>query len=311
MPRLPDAASVAADIPEAGVQAIDRYVEALWLERGLSAHTSDAYRRDLTATQQWLFGRGEDLLSAQGADLMACLAARGAGGLSPRSLARLVSSLRGFYRHLRREGLREDDPSELIAPPRLGRPLPSSLSEADVEALLAAPDTTTGIGLRDRTMLELLYASGLRVSELVGLHMHQYQPVRGLVQVTGKGQRERLVPVGEVAQRWMQRWLEQGRAARPDAALGDLVFPGRGGRMMTRQTFWHRIRQHARAAGIAARVSPHTLRHAFATHLLNHGADLRVVQMLLGHADLSTTQIYTHVATARLQQLHAEHHPRG
>lgn len=307
MQRQPDTAPSA----EPGLQAVERYIDALWLERGLSAHTAAAYRRDLTATQHWLHGRGSDLCSAPGAELMACLAARGAAGLSPRSLARLVSSLRGFYRHLRREGLREDDPSELIAPPRLGRPLPGSLSEADVEALLAAPDTATAIGLRDRTMLELLYASGLRVSELVGLRLHQYQPVRGLVQVTGKGQRERLVPVGEVAQRWMQRWLEQGRAARPDAASGDLVFPGRAGRMMTRQTFWHRIRQHARVAGIATPVSPHTLRHAFATHLLNHGADLRVVQMLLGHADLSTTQIYTHVATARLQQLHAEHHPRG
>jgi integrase/recombinase XerD len=223
----------------------------------------------------------------------------------------MLTSIRRFYRWLVRENVIRDDPSARIDMPKLGRPLPKVLSEVQVEDLLAAPDVEDPLGLRDRAMLELLYATGLRVSELVGLKLHQMNLRQGVVQVTGKGGRERLVPMGEEAQSWMERYL---RIARPEL-LGrrqaDAVFPSRRGSAMTRQNFWHGLKRHARQAGIAVELSPHTLRHAFATHLLNHGADLRVVQMLLGHSDLSTTQIYTHVAKARLKSLHEQHHPRG
>ena len=222
-----------------------------------------------------------------------------------------MSCLRGFYRHALRLGLIEQDPTLDVAMPRLGRPLPKSLSEADVEALLRAPDVGEALGLRDRCMLEVLYACGLRVTELVSLRLDQINPRQGVLRVTGKGRKERLVPLGEEALSWLERYLVE---ARPELLAGqpsDVVFPSRQARQMTRQTFWHRIKLHAGQAGIGAELSPHTLRHAFATHLLNHGADLRVVQMLLGHSDLSTTQIYTHVARHRLRELHASHHPRG
>ncbi|MEE4280201.1 MAG: site-specific tyrosine recombinase XerD [Halieaceae bacterium] len=287
------------------------YLDALWLERGLSDNTLAAYRRDLCAFEAWLHASGTRLEQASRADIQAYLGHLLALRRSPRSAARVLSCLRGFYRHLLREGRRDDDPSLDLDGVRTGRPLPKTLSEEDVEALLAAPDTESAIGLRDRCMLELLYACGLRVSELTGLEVGQVSLNQGVVRVTGKGGKERLVPIGDEALLWLQRYL---RSARPQMLAGcasDAMFPGRGGRPMTRQTFWHRIKRHAASAGIRAPLSPHVLRHAFATHLVNHGADLRVVQLLLGHSDLSTTQIYTHVARARLRDLHEKHHPRG
>lgn len=292
---------------------IDAFTDALWLEDGLSANTLSAYRRDLLHWAQWLRrSRGRGLLEAVSADVLDYLGGRMAAGASPRSAARLLSSLRRFYRYQLREGATRADPTARVDPPRLGRPLPSVLSEAEVEALLDAPGLDTPEGLRDRAMLELLYACGLRVSELVGLPRAAVDLRQGLVRVRGKGGKQRLVPMGEVAAHWCARYLE---AARPVLLRGrggsDALFVTARGGPMTRQAFWYRIKRHARTAGIDRPLSPHTLRHAFATHLLNHGADLRVVQMLLGHSDLSTTQIYTHVARARLQELHRTHHPRG
>lgn len=289
---------------------IERYLDALWLEKGLSPHSLAAYRRDLAALANWLSTRNRQLLRVESADLLEYLSERQSAQRSPRSNARLLSCLRGFYRYQLRERSIERDPTLNIDSPRLGRPLPKHLTEAEVEQLLAAPPLDEALGLRDRCMLEVLYATGLRVSELVGLTLGQLSLGQGVVRVLGKGSRERLVPVGEEALYWLQRYL---REERPElaAAGSDILFPSRRGTAMTRQAFWYRIKQHALSAGIQAPLSPHTLRHAFATHLLNHGADLRVVQMLLGHADLSTTQIYTHVAQARLQALHARHHPRG
>lgn len=288
---------------------IEHYLDAVWLEKGLSQHSITAYRNDLTALAQWLHGRGIDLLRVHTADLLEYLHQRQSRHAA-RSNARLLSCLRGFYRYQLRERHIDRDPTLDIDSPRLGRPLPGLLSESEVERLLAAPDVDDVLGLRDRCMLEVLYAAGLRVSELVGLELGQLNASQGVVRVLGKGSRERLVPVGDEALHWLNRYL---RLSRPQLAPpgSGVLFPSRRGRMMTRQTFWHRIKQHAMAADIRTPLSPHTLRHAFATHLLNHGADLRVVQMLLGHADLSTTQIYTHVAQARLQALHAQHHPRG
>ena len=239
--------------------------------------------------------------------------ARFDAGYQARSSARMLSALRSFYRHGVRIGLCAVDPCTDVDSPRLGRPLPKGLTERDVEALLAAPDVDTASGLRDRAMLELLYATGLRVSELVGLRREQYSPQQGIVRVIGKGSKERLVPVGETAVEWMRRYMDAASAAAllAGGSSGRQLFPGRDGAPLTRQAFWHRVKLHAGQAGIRSSVSPHTLRHAFATHLLDHGADLRAVQILLGHADLGTTQIYTHVARARLQALHAMHHPRG
>jgi len=232
-------------------------------------------------------------------------------GYKPRSTARFLSGLRGFFRYLLREKLIAVDPTLQVEMPQLGRPLPKSLSEADVEALLQAPDLGEAIGQRDRAMLEVLYACGLRVTELVSLTLDQVNLRQGVLRVMGKGSKERLVPMGEEAVVWLERYLRGGRAELLNGRPSDVLFPSLRGEQMTRQTFWHRIKHQAQVAGIDKSLSPHTLRHAFATHLLNHGADLRVVQMLLGHSDLSTTQIYTHVAKARLQQLHAQHHPRG
>ncbi|MNO72205.1 Tyrosine recombinase XerD [compost metagenome] len=229
----------------------------------------------------------------------------------PRSTARFLSGVRGFYRYLLREKLIAVDPTLQVEMPQLGRPLPKSLSEADVEALLLAPDLSEPIGQRDRAMLEVLYACGLRVTELVSLTLDQVNLRQGVLRVMGKGSKERLVPMGEEAVVWVERYLRDGRNDLLGGRPSDVLFPSLRGEQMTRQTFWHRIKHQAQVAGIGKALSPHTLRHAFATHLLNHGADLRVVQMLLGHSDLSTTQIYTHVARARLQELHARHHPRG
>lgn len=306
--RIPDDAAGALC---ADAALIDRFVDDLWLQRGLADNTLAAYRRDLTALARWL-GPTRSLAELGRADLFDYLSHRFGIGYRPRSTARLLSCLRGFYRWLLERGLACADPTLELAAPRLGRPLPDTLTEADVEALLAAPDTDTPIGLRDRAMLETLYACGLRVSELVTLQVGQLNLRQGVVRVIGKGSKERLVPLGEEALAWNRRWLAEGRSVLLEGNVGaDVLYPSSRARTMTRQTFWHRVRLHGRSAGIRRHLSPHTLRHAFATHLLNHGADLRVVQLLLGHADLSTTQIYTHVARARLKALHETHHPRG
>ncbi len=288
---------------------LDRYTEVLWSEQGLSDRTLAAYRSDLAGLARFLAGRGQGLLDAAYPDLADYLHSRAAA--SPRTTARLVSSLRRFYRWASRESLLAGDPSAQLEMPRPGRPLPKLLSEAEVEALLEAPRTDTMRGLRDRAMLELLYATGLRVSELVRMRLSELNREAGVVRLVGKGGRERIVPVGEQALSWLARYCQTARPALLDGRSSEFLFPGRGATAMTRQNFWNIIKNHARRAGLSGDPSPHTLRHAFATHLLNHGADLRSVQMLLGHSDLSTTQIYTHVATARLQALHARHHPRG
>jgi integrase/recombinase XerD len=293
------------------INLIKTYIDSLWLEKGLSDNTLANYARDLQQLHEYLTQRGQCLASAEAHSLMAFLADRSQAGIQPRSLARNLSSIKGFYKYLVREHHIEANPSALIEAPKQGRPIPKSLTETDVEALLAAPDVSTPIGLRDKAMLELLYACGLRVSELVELDVSQLNLSAGIVKVFGKGSKERLVPIGEVAQNWLQTYLKQGRPQLLKVAASGVLFPSNRGQHMTRQTFWHRIKHHGVTAGIQKPLSPHVLRHAFATHLLNHGADLRVIQMLLGHSDLSTTQIYTHVATQRLQNLHSQHHPRG
>jgi integrase/recombinase XerD len=291
---------------------VDRYLDALWMEKGLSENTLVSYRRDLTQFSNWLQSSYQvSLLEVADSHLLSYLGWRIEQGHSARSTARFLSCIRGFYRYQLREGVLDSDPSLDIDSPKLGRPLPKSISEAEVEALLAAPAVDDPLELRDRTMLEILYGCGLRVSELVGLQIAQVSVNQGVVRVIGKGGKERLVPMGEEALTWLQRYL---RGARMDLLKGvpaDVVFPSRRGTQMTRQAFWYRIKIYARRAGVSPRLSPHTLRHAFATHLLNHGADLRVVQLLLGHSDLTTTQIYTHVARERMKDLHAKHHPRG
>ena len=301
-----------AIVVDADGAEIERFLDALWMEGGLSDNTLAAYRNDLRGLAVWLAANaGTGLVAAQREQLMAYLAFRYKSGAKVRSSARLLSSMRRFYRHLVRENRITEDPSARIASPKLGRPLPASLSEAQVEALLDAPDATQPLGLRDRAMLEVLYACGLRVSELVGLRLEQLNLRQGVVRVLGKGSKERLVPLGEAALNELERYLADVRPALLQENPSDFVFPGRGGEALTRQAFWYRIKAHARKAEIRVPLSPHSLRHAFATHLVNHGADLRVVQLLLGHSDLSTTQIYTHVARERLRDLHAEHHPRG
>ncbi|WP_068827988.1 site-specific tyrosine recombinase XerD [Pseudomonas sp. BMS12] len=290
---------------------IDRFLDALWLEKGLSVHTRAAYRSDLGLFNEWLQARDLQLENAGREIILDHLAWRLQQGYKARSTARLLSGLRGFYRYLLREGLIAEDPTLQVELPQIGRPLPKSLSEADVEALLAAPELDDPIGLRDRAMLEVLYACGLRVTELVSLTLEQVNLRQGVLRVFGKGSKERLVPLGEEAILWIERYQREARPLLLAGKPSDVLFPSLRGEQMTRQTFWHRIKQQALVAGISKPLSPHTLRHAFATHLLNHGADLRVVQMLLGHSDLSTTQIYTHIARARLQELHAQHHPRG
>lgn len=287
---------------------LDRFIDTLWLESGLSRNTLSAYRSDLEALAVWLKESPDKATRSQLQNYFASCVSQGA---RPRSTARMLSSLRRFYRYLLREGVIKDDPSALLESPKLGRPLPKSLSEEQVEKLLQAPDTGAPLGLRDRAMLETLYATGLRVSELVGLKMQQVDLQSGVVRVLGKGDKERLVPLGEEAIEWLQRYLADVRRDLLHGHDSDALFPTARGAAMTRQAFWHNLKRYAQIAGIETHLSPHSLRHAFATHLLNHGADLRVVQMLLGHADLSTTQIYTHVARERLKSLHARHHPRG
>lgn len=298
-------------LPEPDIALIERFSDALWLERGLSENTLSAYRSDLQSLADWLRRNDSSLQYVARHDLLAYLQQRVEGGAKPRSSARLLSSIRRFYRYLLREAVIAEDPSARIDAPKLGRPLPKTLTEGDVEQLLAAPDTSTAMGLRDRAMLEVLYASGLRVSELVGLTLVQVNFQQGLVKVMGKGSKERLVPLGEEALFWLQCFMREGRALLLGEKRSEALFPSKLGSAMSRQAFWQLIKRYALGAGISKPLSPHTLRHAFATHLLNHGADLRVVQLLLGHSSLSTTQIYTFVAQERLKGLHATHHPRG
>ena len=291
---------------------IDRFCDHLWLEDGLADLTLAAYRRDLKTFGAWLEKERSHALNAAAAgDIEAYLAWRFAGRAQPRSTARYTSALKRFYRYLLRENLIALDPTLNLDSPKLPRSLPKTLTEMDVERLLDSADTVTPLGLRDRAMLETLYATGLRVSELVGLKLTAMNLNDGVLRVTGKGNKDRLVPLGEEAVNWLRRYLAESRSLLLERQLSDAVFVTARGGGMTRQAFWYLIKRHARTAGITRPLSPHTLRHAFATHLLNHGADLRVVQMLLGHSDISTTQIYTHVARERLKQLHAAHHPRG
>ena len=291
--------------------AVPRFLEVIWMERGLSANTLAAYRADLLSLQRWLAKRGRTLRSVDRADLLDFIASKAEGGARPRSTARQLSSFRCFFRQQLRDGAIKEDPTLDISMPRTGRALPKSLTEEEVERLLAAPDLSGALGIRDRTMLEVLYATGLRVSELVGLKHPQVNLNQGVVRISGKGNRERLVPLGAESIRWINEFMDGPRAEILGAQVTDYLFPTRRGDRMTRQSFWHIIKRYARLARVDKPLSPHTLRHAFATHLLNHGADLRVVQMLLGHSDLSTTQIYTHVARERMKDLHGRHHPRG
>jgi integrase/recombinase XerD len=293
-------------------QLIDEFCDALWLEDGLSRNTLDAYRRDLTQYTQWLADqRGKDLLLADHGDLQSYLAHQFQKKTRASSAARLLSSLKRLYRWLIRQNRIKVDPTLNIDAPKLPRTLPKSLTEANVESLLAAPDIATPRGERDRAMLETLYASGLRVSELVTLKLPQVSQDMGVVRVLGKGSKERLVPLGEEALARVKRYVTVARPALLAGQASDDLFVTAQGGAMTRQSFWLIIKRYAQQAGLKTIISPHVLRHAFATHLLNHGADLRVVQLLLGHSDISTTQIYTHVARERLKQLHARHHPRG
>lgn len=296
---------------DSDVRIIEQFADALWLERGLSAHSLKAYQSDLQQFARWLEPRGRALNTADRTDLLEYLAHMHMTGRKPRSSARTLSALRQFYQHGLREGWWNTDPSAEIDAPKLGRPLPKSLTESEVDALLAAPDLESPEGFRDRVMLEVLYATGLRVSELVGLAPAQVSLNQGVVRVVGKGGKERLVPLGENAVDWINRFLLGHRDDLLRGRSCEALFPTRRGGGMTRQAFWYRIKRHSATAGITKVISPHTLRHAFATHLVNHGADLRVVQLLLGHSDLSTTQIYTHVAKERLRQLYSEHHPRA
>ena len=290
---------------------IDQYLDELWLERGLSQNTLAAYRRDLAYLDRWLAKTPKSLPQATEKDLLDCLAERYRAGYRTSSAARWISSVKGYYRHALAQGRVAEDPSAHLAHPKQGRPLPGSMSESEVKALLAAPNIDHPVGLRDRAMLELLYASGLRISELVGLTTAAVNLRQGVVRVLGKGGKERLVPVGQEAMRWLARYQSDSRPKLSGSATTAALFPSRRGDFMSRQNFWYAVKRYALQAGIARDISPHTLRHAFATHLLNHGADLRAVQMMLGHADLSTTQIYTHIAQARLKDLHQQHHPRG
>lgn len=288
---------------------IEQFLDAVWVEQGLSENTLSAYSSDLRIFAKWL--EGKSLLEVDGGQLSGFLASRYKQGIGNRSSARILSSLRRFYGYYIRENSITIDPTALIESPHIGRPLPVSLSESDVELLLEAPEVTNPLGFRDRTMLEMLYATGLRVSELVNLKFEQISFRQGVVRITGKGNKERLVPVGEEAMNWLEGYMSQARKALLSERQCDYLFVTNRANGMTRQAFWHIIKRHAEKAGINKELSPHTLRHAFATHLLNHGADLRVVQLLLGHSDLSTTQIYTHIARQRLKELHSKYHPRG
>lgn len=293
------------------LQSIAQFVDMLWVEQGLADNTLSAYRSDLTQFAQWLNGQQQTFVRCGRAELLNYLVVRVQSGIGPRTTARLLSTLRRFYQYLLRDGLITSDPTAQIDAPKLGRRLPSSLTEAEVESLLQAPRTQEILGLRDRAMLELLYACGLRVTELVGLQLGQINLRQGVVRLTGKGNKERLVPLGEECATWLDKYIDSGRPGLLKKTTSVDLFVTQRGASMTRQAFWYLIKRYARLANISKPLSPHTVRHAFATHLLNHGADLRVLQMLLGHSDISTTQIYTHVARERLKSLHEKHHPRG
>jgi integrase/recombinase XerD len=297
--------------PDAGI-AIDLFIDDLWAQKGLAQLTLKAYQQDLKSFANWLHDQGVKLQNASQANIQGYLSRRFSSGASARSNARLLSTLKQYYRYLVKKGDRIDNPTALIAAPKVHHVLPPTLSEADISKLIDSPDTKSSYGLRDRCMLEVMYSSGLRVSELVSLQVNQINTRLGLVRLTGKGNKERVIPVGEEALFWLTRYLE---IARPqlvrDTVINDALYLSSRGTAITRQAFWQHIKKYSLSAGIKTVYSPHSLRHAFATHLLNHGADLRTVQMLLGHSSLSTTQIYTHIAQARLQNLHARHHPRG
>ena len=290
---------------------VDKFLDAIWMERGLSQNTLGAYRADLMTLARGLAEKQKSIDVADKADLLAFIAGRVEGGAKPRSTARQLSSFRRFFRYIMREGMRDTDPTADIEMPRIGRSLPKTLTEDEVESLLSAPNTDEPLGHRDRAMLELLYATGLRVSELINLTQSQVNFNQGVLRIVGKGDRERLIPLGDESQRWLRDFIDGPRMEILLERQTDYLFPTRRGDRMTRQAFWHIIKRYGQKAGVRKKMSPHSLRHAFATHLLNRGADLRVVQLLLGHSDLSTTQIYTHVARERLKDLHGEHHPRG
>ncbi|MEX2122332.1 MAG: site-specific tyrosine recombinase XerD [Woeseia sp.] len=300
-----------SNAPTSSEQLVDRFLDAIWMERGLSANTLGAYRADLMTLWRGLAEQNIAIEAAEKADLLDFIAMRVKSGAKPRSTARQLSSFRRFFRYIMREGLRPNDPTADIDMPRIGRSLPKTLTEDEVDALLRAPQTEEPLGHRDRAMLELLYATGLRVSELISLKQSQVNFNQGVLRIVGKGDRERLIPLGDEAQRWLKNFIDGPRMEILLERQTDYLFPTRRGDRMTRQAFWHIIKRYAQKAGIGKKLSPHSLRHAFATHLLNRGADLRVVQLLLGHSDLSTTQIYTHVARERLKDLHGQHHPRG
>lgn len=294
-------------------ELIDAFCDQVWLQDGLAATSLASYRRDLTAWADWLAGHaGKALLAAERTDVEAFLAAQFRARAKATSIGRRLSSLRRFYRLHMQQGTVKADPTLRVQAPKLPRRLPKNLSETQVEALLDAPDTNTTLGLRDRAMLETLYACGLRVSELVSLRLAQVSLDMGVVRALGKGSKERMVPLGEEAIGWLARYVTTARVELAAQTPADAVFLTARHAPMTRQAFWQLVKRYGTIAGIPrASLSPHVLRHAFATHLLNHGADLRVVQLLLGHSDITTTTIYTHVARERLKQLHAKHHPRG
>jgi len=291
---------------------VEQFLDTMWMERGLSENTVASYRTDIMKLLQWMGSNNYrlDFISLSGLqEYQTWLADQ---DYKQTSRARMLSAIRRLFQYLHREKVRADDPTALLVSPKLPQRLPKDLTEEQVEALLDAPDPNDPMELRDKAMLELLYATGLRVTELVSLTMENMSLRQGVVRITGKGGKERLVPMGESAVDWIDMFISQGRGVLLGQNTSDVVFPSKRARQMTRQTFWHRIKHYASVAGIDSdSLSPHVLRHAFATHLLNYGADLRVVQMLLGHSDLSTTQIYTHVATERLKQIHSEHHPRA
>ena len=298
---------------KANRRLIQQFSDNMLLERGLSRNTISAYLSDLKQYTQWLSDAEVSLQQVSRGHILAYLSARMVKGASSRSSARSLSTLKRFYAFLVYEKIIPTDPTLLVDAPKIGRPLPKTLTESEVERLLAAPDTNTDLGCRDRTMLELLYACGLRVSELVEIELDQINPRQGVVRIWGKGNKERMIPMGESAVNWLTKYTQGPRLNLLEAAKkqSNTVFVSRRGSGMTRQTFWYAIKRYAAQASIKNGLSPHTVRHAFATHLVNHDADLRVVQLLLGHSDLSTTQIYTHVASERMKGLHARHHPRG
>ena len=292
-------------------EQIALFADHLWMHDGLSQHTLSSYQTDLKLFARWLNRKKSSLLQVDDSLLQDYLSERFKNKFSERSTARLLSTLRRFYAYAIEANLAQVDPTAKIASPKLGKPLPTTLSESDVEQLLEAPDLSTDIGIRDLAMIELMYASGLRVSELINIEFSQISLQQGVVRVIGKGSKERLVPFGEVALAAIERFINTARSQYLGTKSCDYLFVSSRGKQMTRQTFWYRLKFYAQQTSIKTNISPHTLRHAFATHLLSHGADLRTLQLLLGHSDLSTTQIYTHIAKERLQQIHAEHHPRG